>query len=183
MRTNGINSFVNQLYPGVTCVNCTVTTSGGSLVAVTANNTTGNINFALAIGGRISGTITNANGGAPLQNIQAQVFGAGGVGMGNTNTNASGVFTSFAVPAGTYYVRTNNTLGFVNELWDNIPCPGSGGRMSCSSSAGMDIVPCAEPSGTSMEGPASASVSNALNTLSQRPQRTKPWPTRRSVSG
>jgi hypothetical protein len=135
VRTSQVSNFINQLYNGVTCVNCNVLTSGGTLVQATANVTTTNINFALAPGGRISGTITNANGGAPIQNVQAQVFGAGGVGMGTTNTNASGVFNSFGLPAGTYFVRTGNTLGFVNELWDNIPCPGS----LCSVTSGTPI--------------------------------------------
>ena len=126
MRTNQASLFVNQLYNGVTCVGCNVTTSGGTLVAVSAGVNTPNINFALATGGRVSGTITNANGGTPIQGVPANVFNSSGFGMGGTNTNASGVYTSFAVPAGTYFVRTNNVQGFINELFDNIPCPGTG---------------------------------------------------------
>jgi hypothetical protein len=136
VRTNQVGNFINQLYNGVICVGCNVTTSGGTLVPVTAGVNTPNINFALGPGGRISGTITNANGGAPLQNVQAQVFNSNGFGMGSTNTNASGFFNGFAVPAGTYFVRTNNTLGFINELWDNIPCPGS----SCFVTTGTPIT-------------------------------------------
>jgi hypothetical protein len=135
VRTNQASTFVNQLYNGVTCVGCNVTASGGTLVPVTAGVNTPNINFALATGGRISGTITNANGGAPLQGVTAGVFNSSGVGMGGTNTSASGVYTSFAVPAGTYFVRTNNTLGFINELFDNISCPAT----SCNVTTGTPI--------------------------------------------
>ena len=49
----------------VPCVNCQVSTAGGSAVAVTTGATTGGINFPLVLGGRISGTVTGLSG-APL---------------------------------------------------------------------------------------------------------------------
>lgn len=136
VRTTSNGSFVNEVYNDVTCVSCSVTTSGGTLVVVVAGATTSNIDFSLATGGRISGTITNAVGGAPLQGVAAQVFNTSGVGMGQGNSNASGVYNSPGLPAGTYYVRTSNSLGFVNELYDNQLCPGSG----CNVLAGTPIV-------------------------------------------
>jgi hypothetical protein len=42
-------------------------------------------------------------------------------------TNSSGVYTSnTGLLAGTYYARTSNTAGYLDELYDNISCPGGG---------------------------------------------------------
>ncbi|HZL92059.1 MAG TPA: carboxypeptidase-like regulatory domain-containing protein, partial [Vicinamibacterales bacterium] len=135
VRTNGGGQLINQLHNGVNCQNCNVTTSGGTLVPVTVGGTA-TINFNLTNGGRISGTVTNAAGGAPLQSIGVVVFSSTGVNMGLTNTNASGVYTTRGLPAGTYYLRTQNTLGFVDELHDNQFCPGPG----CNVTNGTPVV-------------------------------------------
>ena len=136
VRTTSFSGLINEVYNNVMCVSCNVVTSGGSLIAVTAGATVNNIDFALDPGGRISGTITNASTAALLQNIGAQVFNASAVGMGTYNTNASGVYTSAGLPPGTYYLRTSNTIGFVNELYDNISCP----QTSCQVLTGAPIV-------------------------------------------
>jgi hypothetical protein len=135
VRTNTGSNFINQLYNGVTCVNCNVTSSGGTLVAVTANTTTPNINFSLSAGGLISGTITNASGGAPLQNIQAQIFNSAGVFVNGFNTNASGFYQTSGLPPGTYYVRTQSSLQFINELYNNLLC-----TVGCNVTTGTPVV-------------------------------------------
>ena len=44
-------------------------------------------------------------------------------------TNTAGVYTSYTgLPAGTYYARTSNSAGYLDELYNNIPCPGGGCR-------------------------------------------------------
>jgi hypothetical protein len=140
VRTNapaGGIPYINQLYNGVTCVNCSVlTTGGGTLVTVSNGGTTTDIDFTLQRGGVITGTITNATGGAPLANIGAQIINSAGVSLGAFNTNASGVFTSAGLPADTYYVRTANNLGYINQQWQNLTCPQSG----CAGTAGTPVV-------------------------------------------
>jgi len=136
VRTNTSGQLINQVYNGVVCILCPVQTSGGTLVTVTNGGITGGINFALAPGGRISGTITNSATGLPIQNIGVQLTTASGVNIGNFNTNASGVYTSAGLPAGTYYVRTVNNLGYINKQWNNLPCP----QTSCFSTGGTPVV-------------------------------------------
>lgn len=129
--------LINQLYNGVTCVNCSVlTTGGGTLVTVTNGATTSNINFPLQRGGFISGTITNAADGTPLQNIGAQIFNSAGISFGAFNTNASGVFSTAGLPADTYYVRTTNIQGFINRQWQNLACP----QADCLPISGTPVV-------------------------------------------
>ena len=93
VRTNTSvpSGFINQLYNGVVCVTCTVTTSGGTLVPVTAGGATTGINFTLAPGAHISGTITTAVGGAAMSGMSVQFFNAAGVPIGAANSNAGGM--------------------------------------------------------------------------------------------
>jgi hypothetical protein len=66
VRTNAagaVAGFINQLHSGVVCVGCGIATSGGTLVPVTSG-ATATVNFALTVGGRISGTVT-ATSAAP----------------------------------------------------------------------------------------------------------------------
>ena len=127
VRTNAIGGgalYINQLHNGVVCLGCNVVTSGGTLVPVTSGGNTV-INFALVTGGHISGTITNtAVPPGPLQGVSVQFFNAAGVQVGSNSSNASGVYTSFALPPGTYYVRTAVTAAqnFIDELWNDHPC-------------------------------------------------------------
>jgi hypothetical protein len=129
--------LINQLYNGVTCLNCNLsTTTAGTLVTVSSGGTTSGINFALQRGGFISGTITKASDGTLLQNIGVQIFNSAGVSVGAFNTNASGVFSSWGLPADTYYVRTANNQGYVNRQWQNLACP----QTACLPTSGTPVV-------------------------------------------
>jgi hypothetical protein len=142
VRANPSNQpFIGMLHGSpvdVVCLNCNVlTTAGGALVPVTVGGTT-TVDFNLTAGGRISGTVTNAVGGAPLSGIQIQVFSDAGVNLGQTSSGSpSGTFTTRGLPNGTYYLRAMDPAGnFVGKLFDNIFCPGPG----CSVTNGTPIV-------------------------------------------
>jgi hypothetical protein len=146
LRTNATllqngTSLVGQLYNGVTCLNCQVQTSGGTLVTVNVGAAVSGINFALAHGGAISGTITAAPSAAGIGVI---AFNSAGVNVGSSSTNQSGVYTIGGLPAGTYYVRTNSTVSsanpnnpvYVNQLWQGQSCPQAG----CVVTSGTPVV-------------------------------------------
>jgi 5-hydroxyisourate hydrolase-like protein (transthyretin family) len=106
-------------------------TSAGGWVSTTAPETTlvltGGVNAIVrrvrAAGG-ISGTVLGA-GSAPLSGVTVGAYTAGNVRVAETTTNGSGVYTLDAVPAGTYYVKTTaNSGGYVNQLYNGIPCEG-----------------------------------------------------------
>lgn len=123
-RTSNSQGYVDELYNDISCPggNCSVT--GGTPISVTAPTTTTGINFALATGGRISGTVTDLSTALPLANVPVRVYNALGLSLGTATTNGSGVYTtSTGFPSGTYYARTFNTLGYIDELYDNITCP------------------------------------------------------------
>jgi hypothetical protein len=141
VRTNapaGGIPYINQLYDGVTCLNsCSIfTTVGATRVNVSSGGTTSGINFTLQRGGVITGTITAAATNLPLQFIGAQVFNSAGVSFGTFNTDVSGNYSTGGLPAGTYYVRTSNNAGYVNQLWQGGSCPQTG----CLVTTGTPVV-------------------------------------------
>ncbi len=164
-RTFNSLGYIDELYNDISCPVGSCTVTGGTPIAVTAPSTTTGINFALALGGRISGTVTDVSTSLPLGGVPVRVYNALGSSMGTATTNASGVYTaSMGLPAGTYYARTFNTLGYVDELYDNIPCP-------CTVTGGAPIAVTAGVTTTGIDfalavgGRVSGTVTDAATTL------------------
>ena len=63
-RTWNSLGMIDELWDNITCLECDVTT--GTPIAVTVGTTTPGIDFALAQGGLIAGTVTHAGTGDPL---------------------------------------------------------------------------------------------------------------------
>ena len=119
-RTRNSGGYINELFDDITCLNCTVT--GGMPIAVMAGTTTPNIDFALDAGGRISGRVTDAAGGAGLAGVAVDIYDESDLWMTNGYSDAAGNYTSFAgLPTGTYFARTSSTT-HANILYDNIMC-------------------------------------------------------------
>ena len=121
VRTANDQGFTDKLYNNITCVGCAVTT--GTPVFVTAGSTTSGINLALSPGGRISGTVTNAATSAPRKQVTVEIYNSGGALVTTGVTDCSGNYVSQAgMPTGTYFARTTNSRGFIDELYNNINC-------------------------------------------------------------
>lgn len=86
--------------------------------------------------GRISGTVTDASTGAPLADITVKVVTSDGVSGGVFQTDASGVYTTADIAVGTYYLRTLNGYPYLDELYNDLPCPGA----SCWELSGTGVV-------------------------------------------
>ena len=133
VRTSSSLGYIDEAYNNIPCLGCNSTT--GTLVAVTAGATTAGINFGLAAGGRITGTVTDAATGAPLSGVTVRVYTDAGSQLNSVSTNASGVYlTTQGLPTGNYRVRTSNVLGYFDEAYDNIPC------LNCSSTTGTAVA-------------------------------------------
>lgn len=76
-------------------------------VAVTAGATTHGIDAELAAGGTITGLITAAADGAPLEGVEACAYEVGGEGeiFGCASSNAHGEYAIARLPSGSYKVR------------------------------------------------------------------------------
>ena len=121
-RTTNAIGFVDELYNDRPCpTGCPIV--GGNTFGVAAGSTTPGIHFALVRGGRIAGVVTNESTGQPLGSVTVQIFDATAQLFTTAVTNAFGVYTSNAgLPSGTYYARTVNSLGYLNELFGGLPC-------------------------------------------------------------
>jgi hypothetical protein len=136
VRTSNSLGYIDEMYndlpcPGSSCYPYTT----GTGVSVTAGATTSGIDFGLAVGGTITGTVTDAGTTAPLADVFVYVFTASGSAVGYANTSASGVYTTTGLPSGTYYVHTWNSLGYIDELYIDVPCP----TFSCTVTTGTGV--------------------------------------------
>jgi hypothetical protein len=96
-------------------------------ITVTGGGTVPNINFTLTPGGTITGTVTNAANGNPITNVNVTavvLIGTQAVTVDTVATNSTGAYSISLLPEGRVYLYTGNTQGFVNEIYDNIPCIG-----------------------------------------------------------
>jgi fibronectin type 3 domain-containing protein len=87
-----------------------------SPLVVTAGTSTPS--FAIELGGRVSGRITDATTGAPLQGVVVYVQTPMGYFYGYTDNE--GVYTTNAAPAGSHIIRFENNAGrYIAEYYDD----------------------------------------------------------------
>lgn len=132
------SGLMAEAYNDVACVNNTCNVTHGAPVSVTAPNNTPGINIALTPGARISGTVTNANTLAAVAGVSVVFFNSSGVNVGGTTTDAGGLYTSPALPTGSYTVRALPTIAaqLIGELYNDIPCAGG----NCTVAAGTPVA-------------------------------------------
>jgi 5-hydroxyisourate hydrolase-like protein (transthyretin family) len=128
-RTFNSAGYVDQLYSGISCP-CAITS--GTPIQVTAG-TNLSANFALTVGGQIAGSVTDRVTGNTLPGVTVEVFNSQGVAGNSAVTDASGSYVIRGLPTGTYFERTVNLLGFVDELYFGLNCVG------CSVTTGTPI--------------------------------------------
>ncbi len=131
--------YTSEIYDDILCAgNCNASTaaSSGSPIPVTAGGAATTIAFALNPGGTINGTVRNAATSAPLAGVTVQAVSRVGLTttfFGSAITNASGDYTIRALPTGAYQLYTVSNQA-VNEIYDNIACPGA-----CSSTDAVNL--------------------------------------------
>jgi hypothetical protein len=137
-RTSNYSGFIDELYGDVACPGGTCSVAAGTRIVVGAGATTSGVDFTLARGGRIAGRITSASDGASIAGAIVAIYDDSGVHLGWSDpTDSGGQYRlGTGLPAGTYRARTSNESGFIDELFDDIPCP----RGGCSVSPGTPIV-------------------------------------------
>ena len=115
------DGHIPEIYNNVVCLNCGIT--GGTPVEVAAGATTDDIDFALADGGSIEGTVTEAGTADGIEDVRVEIYNSTGRLVGTTApSTATGVyFTEFGLPGGTYYARTTTAGPFLDEVYSNLP--------------------------------------------------------------
>ena len=120
--------FGNQLHSGITCHDCPPTSGtpiiirpgDGSLPVTSGGDTS--LNFGTPPVRRIGGTIADAVGSAPLSTIGVEVVTGAGQLVARAVTDMFGRYSVGPLAPGTYYVRTSNDRGYVDEVYDNQLC-------------------------------------------------------------
>ena len=170
LRTYNSSGYINELYDDMQCVGwCTVT--GGTPVSVTDGVETSDIDFALTPGGRISGSLTDESSFAPIPGVYLDIYDTSGNYVSDGSSNSSGNYLSGpGLPTGSYYARTWNDDGYINELYDDIPCVGSctvtsGTPISVTTGAttsgiDFDLTPGGRISGTVKDGGTSLPIAS-----------------------
>ena len=126
-------SNINEIYNDIPCFgpcSATAAVDTGTAIAVTTGAVTGSINFALALGGVVAGTVTDSSTGAPLQSVNLNVYtlvGTSTTFMGSASSSSSGAYSIGGLPTGTYFAFTTSSPSgnYTNEIYNDILCTGS----------------------------------------------------------
>jgi len=102
-------NYLPQFYSGK------ATLAAANPVSVTTGSTTSGINAALAAGGQISGTVTDASTSAGVPNVEVDVYDSGGNPVASGQTASDGTYTISALPTGSY------KIGFVPFGSNHLP--------------------------------------------------------------
>jgi 5-hydroxyisourate hydrolase-like protein (transthyretin family) len=133
--TFGNHTYRNEAFDNFPCVSqfCSFTIIQGA-TPVTVGTSPTTANFALNAGDGILGTVRSA-AGALLQGVTVNAFQVpSGTFAGSSSTNSFGRFAIRGLPNGTYVLYTSNSLGFTDEIYNNIACPSTG---SCSTATAV----------------------------------------------
>lgn len=125
VMTHVYNGYQNKIYNNIPCADfyeCDPLV--GTPVSVALGTDTGGIDFQLQEFGSISGQVTDAVSGAPLVDIELDIYDSNGWWAGWTTTGSRGKYLSPGLPAGIYHVRTYNHEGYVDEVFKDISCSG-----------------------------------------------------------
>ncbi len=99
-ESQNTQNYLRQYY------NAKATFAGANPVSVTAGATTSSIDAALHAGGQVSGTVTNAETKAALNEVEVCAFQTSGEFVERcADTNASGAYTVVGLPTGSYTVE------------------------------------------------------------------------------
>ena len=106
--------YIDEYYNNVT------SQSAATLVSVTQGSNTPNINFGLALPGSISGLVTKDSDGTGIQNVEIDVWNSSWNLVKSTSTDSSGNYTVDGLAPGGYYVSTYQSLGYLDEYYNNV---------------------------------------------------------------
>lgn len=121
--SRGTPGFIDLAFPTQPCPQ-SCNGLNGLAIPVTAGGNTSGIDLALGTGASISGTVRNSATALPIPGATVQVYDANAIPVAQIATNPSGNYELANVPNGNFFVRTQNMLGFVNEVFNNRSCGG-----------------------------------------------------------
>ncbi len=127
VRTENYDGYYDELYDDIVCLGgCDP--AAGTPVVVGPGETVSGIDFSLAKGGSISGTVTDQGTGLGVENVVVEFYDSSGAFVAEDFTDSNGDYvTRTAVPAGTYFSKTDSIwvgLEYEDQLYDGFGCSG-----------------------------------------------------------
>ncbi|QQR72136.1 MAG: carboxypeptidase regulatory-like domain-containing protein [Holophagales bacterium] len=117
-----------SLFPGLNCpgqigVDCLL--ASGTPISVGLNQVAENVNFSLRAAPSLRGRVLQGPDGRPAPGVVVDAFlAADHTSAGSVQSGADGSYLLLAGAPGTgLLVATDNGVGAVDELWQNVPCP------------------------------------------------------------
>jgi hypothetical protein len=165
LTSRGTPGFVDLAYPTAPCP-ASCNGLNGSAITVASGATVTGINLALSAGGSISGTVRNSANNLPVPGATVQVYNATAVPVAQIATNPSGNYELANVANGSFFVRTQNNLGFVNEVFNNRACGGycdvlNGNAVTITGGVPVGLIDFSLDAGGSISGRLTNSVSSS----------------------
>jgi len=158
VRTRNLSGYQDQLHAGQSCTPfCDPVT--GTTVAVAENAVVNNLDFDLIQSAAISGTVELS--GSPAANITVEVYGAIGNLLDSTLSASDGSFAFTSLAPGDFYLRTRNSFGHADVLFDSEPCVGN----ACQVRRGLPITlaPGSSVAGLTLELTPGATISGEVH--------------------
>ena len=81
--------------------------------------------FEFSVPGSIAGTVADEQSGDGLANVVVMVHDVNGDFYRNATTDDSGQYKLEDIAPGNYFLSTQNSFGFIDEIYQNLPCTGS----------------------------------------------------------
>src|SRR5450631_3805837 len=133
-------------------------------VSVVAGTTKSSIDAAMQIPGTITGTVTAANGGAPLSGICVSVSQVNGSGSGSSTTGAGGTYSVSGLETGTYKVgfsNCGNSGNYLAQWYDNETTAAAADSVSVTATKTTSSVNAALAAGGAIAGTVTAATGGA----------------------
>jgi hypothetical protein len=148
VATKNATVHADEVWDDVPCPpgGCAMTV--GTPVTASLDSTTTGIDFALELGGVVTGIVTNAVGGEPLDGVDVRLYDHLGVSIDSVSTDSSGVWRIEGLAAGTYFATARAKYGYVAGLYDGLFC-GEEQYYGCDPTTG---TPIAVTTGTTTSG-------------------------------
>jgi hypothetical protein len=136
----GATTYLHELWDDLPCpqgvpYSCDPTTGNPLLPALGATTTA---DFALDQESVITGTVTAAGGGGPIEYVLVDLYDDAGAELGYVYTDHDGTYGFSRLTAGAYRLGASHEFYWA-QVWDGHPCPG-GSPSSCDPTTGDPVT-------------------------------------------
>jgi len=122
----GPRGYLDRIYDSLPCFEGRCNPLSGAPVEVRGGERTAGVDFALTRGGRVSGTVLDAETGEPVAGTRIAVRDDEGVTLALDDSGPEGRYVASGLLAGTYFVVALAAQEHPAELYDGVPCSAAG---------------------------------------------------------